>query len=158
MNIFARPVINSICDLNKKGKSNSIALLVCKTNESDSKSFSFRMCIALLRNQFYIAGVKLATPSGAKHVYATLLLATADLPAKAMVANMKQFNGENGCSTWLDTGETVGTSHLHRIWPYNPSMVHRIHQSVVKCAYQATKQGNAVMFLIISVTFPVTDK
>ena len=48
------------------------------------------------------------------------MLSSADLPGKALMANMKQYNGEQGCSVCEDKGKTVGTGGLHRIWPYIP--------------------------------------
>ena len=84
-------------------------------------------------------------------MHATLLLSTEDLQAKALVTNMKQFNGENGCSTCLDTGKTVGKHSLHRVWPYNPNMEYRTHKSVIKCAHEATRSGELVCQLVFCV-------
>ena len=39
----------------------------------------------------------------------TLLLLSADLPAKSLLSNMKQFNGEKGCSVCEDEVKTVGS-------------------------------------------------
>ena len=90
----------------------------------------------------------MTTATGEERVHATLLLSTEDLQAKALVTNMKQFNGESGCSTCFDTGKTVGKNSLHRIWPYNPNMEYRTHKSVLKCAYEATRLGKPVCQLI----------
>lgn len=66
------------------------------------------------------------TPTGQQKVIkATLLLSSADLPAKSLMANMKQFNGEKGCSVCEDEGKTVGVGGLHRIWPYTMDMILR---------------------------------
>ena len=73
------------------------------------------------------------TPTGQqKIIKATLLLSSADLPAKSLMANMKQYNGEKGCSVCEDEGKTVGVGELHRIWPYIMDMVQRTHKSVVE--------------------------
>ena len=51
------------------------------------------------------------TPTGQQKVMkATLLLSSADLPAKSLMANMKQFNGEKGCSVCEDKGKTLSRS------------------------------------------------
>ena len=86
----------------------------------------------------------MTTTSGKERVDATLLLSTEDLQAKVLVTNMKQYNGESGCSTCFDTEETVKENNLHRIWPYNPNMQYRTHKSVLKCALEATRSGKAV--------------
>ena len=50
------------------------------------------------------------TPNGKeKLIRATLLLSSADLPAKSLLSNMKQFNGEKGCSVCEDEVKTVGS-------------------------------------------------
>lgn len=41
----------------------------------------------------------------------------ADLPAKAAMLNIKQFNGEYGCAVCLHPGESSGRGV--RIYPYN---------------------------------------
>ena len=85
------------------------------------------------------------TPTGQQKVMkATLLLSSADLPAKYLMANMKQFNGEKGCSVCEDKGETVGVGGLHRIWPYTPDMVLRTHKSVVASIRKVVKTGKLV--------------
>ena len=88
---------------------------------------------------------------GEERVNATLLLSTEDLQAKALVTNMKQYNGDSGCSTCFDTGETVRENNLHRIWPYYPDMKYRTHRSVLKCALEATRSGKAVCNGIIDI-------
>ena len=91
-----------------------------------------------------LLGISVTTTSGEEREYATLLLATEDLQAKALVTNMKQYNGESDCSTCFDTGETVKANNLHRIWPYNPNMKYRTHKSVLKCALDAKTSGKPV--------------
>ena len=49
-------------------------------------------------------GITLSTPIGPKTFRGKLQLGVFDLPAKAAVLNMKQFNGEYGCSTCLNPG------------------------------------------------------
>lgn len=89
------------------------------------------------------------TPTGQQKVTkATLLLSSADLPAKSLMANMKQFNGEKGCSVCEDKGETVGVSGLHRIWPYTPDMVLRTLKSVVASIRKVVKTGKTSMSIV----------
>ena len=49
------------------------------------------------------AGLTVVTPNGKeKLIWVTLLLLSADLPAKSLLSNMKQFNGVKGCSVCED--------------------------------------------------------
>ena len=55
-----------------------------------------------------------------------LLLCSVDLPAKAAVCNMVQFNGLNVCPTCLDPGDnSVTPAPMLRVWPYSSSSVLR---------------------------------
>lgn len=51
-----------------------------------------------------IVGITLSTPSGIKTIRGKLVLGIFDMPAKAAVLNMKQFNGAYGCPTCLHPG------------------------------------------------------
>ena len=77
---------------------------------------------------------------------AVLLLCTADLPARALVSNMKAFNGKCGCSTCSYPGETVGT--LHRIWPYEPASQVRTTKATYKALSDAIEKEDAVSYSI----------
>ena len=66
-----------------------------------------------------------------------LLFSCVDLPAQALMLNMKQFNGRWGCNWREDEGVPCATSHLHRNWPYKPSVVLRTHQSMLKNAHDS---------------------
>ena len=73
-------------------------------------------------------GVEVYLPDTSRNfVYrAMLLCGTCDLPAKAVVLNMKQYNGEYGCSHCLQTGkrlklDTGGTVHVYPYIPSNPT-------------------------------------
>ena len=85
------------------------------------------------------------TPNGQQRlIRTTLLLSSADLPGKSLMANMKQFNGEKGCSVCEDEGKTVGVGGLHRVWPYNTNMVLRTHRSVVESVRKVIQTGKPV--------------
>lgn len=65
------------------------------------------------------AGLEVVTPDGVYRSKGMLLLFTADLPARAAVMNMKNFNGEYACSTCEDKGDnTRGNTPLHQVWPF----------------------------------------
>ena len=89
-------------------------------------------------------GVQVITPDGVTHnSRAMLLLSSCDLPAKALVSNMKAYNGEYGCTICEDTGE--GSSNpLHRIWPFREVNVIRTKQECYKSIRQAVEKKEAV--------------
>ena len=73
------------------------------------------------------------------------MLSSADLPGKSLMTNMKQFNGEKGCSVCEDEGKTVGFGGLHRVWPYTTDMVLiRTHKFVVDSVRKVIETGKPV--------------
>ena len=74
---------------------------------------------------------------------------TADLPAKAAVLNMMQFNGFYGCSFCEQPGETVHSSlrgHVHAfpIIPEDPNGPRREHDKAVLQAELALQVNKPV--------------
>ena len=56
------------------------------------------------------SGVELESPSRGKFICKAVLLAcTCDLPARCLVCNSMQYNGEYGCWKCLQAGQTVKT-------------------------------------------------
>ena len=84
-------------------------------------------------------GFEVVTPEGPMIVKAHLLICSVDLPAKAIVLNCKQFNGEYGCSYCEDEGVPRATTHLHRNWPYSSSSVPRTHRGIIANAREALR-------------------
>lgn len=84
------------------------------------------------------------TPSGDVICRAILLHVSADLPARAKIANMKQFNGAYGCLFGENPGSTLPHNPLHRFWPDVPSAPQRTHVSVLNNARDAISSGDAV--------------
>ena len=56
-----------------------------------------------------------------------VLMCTADLPAKAKVANSVQYNGYYRCNTCTIPGIYIGHNMS---WQYDPSAVIRCHKSI----------------------------
>ena len=76
---------------------------------------------------------------GKIHSHAMIFLATADLPAKADLMQMKQYNGEYSCNYCLDKGEK-GKTVLHRIWPFTgDANHHRTHAEQLNYSARATQ-------------------
>lgn len=75
--------------------------------------------------------------------HAMLLMFTVDLPARALILNMKQFNGECGCCYCEYSGLTQEGSPLVRYWPpTRPTL--RTHRSLMENARVATTNGTVV--------------
>ena len=73
-----------------------------------------------------------------------LMVCTLDLPGKAALLNMKQFNGASSCSVCDAPGRTCPGSHLHRFWPWDQEGDNRTDISMRQNALNAALQGEAV--------------
>ena len=74
---------------------------------------------------------------------AILLTCSVDLPARAMITNMKQWNGANGCLYCEEEGTTIGCDHLHRYWPYKDATL-RTRTSLLHNAEMAITTATTV--------------
>jgi hypothetical protein len=92
-------------------------------------------------------GIAVQTPSGSLIARAMLLNCSVDLPARAMLVNMKQWNGVHGCLYCEDPGVTLGNDHLHRYWPHQDSSVLRNRASLLKNAELAIRSGTSVRIM-----------
>lgn len=129
MNAFLRPLIDSINELYHTGK--------YPTFRTTKLVYNGGVCI-------YILGVQISTPGGIQVAKAALILCSCDLPARALVLNMNQFNGSYGCHVCEDTGETERGKPLHRFWPYKPRSTLRTHNTLLTCAKEATASRTTV--------------
>ena len=90
-------------------------------------------------------GIKVETPDGFFISRGMLLLTTVDLPARAILCNMKQHSGAHACCTCEDLGDnTLGKTRLHRVWPFTASCKIRTPESVANAFRSATNTGKAV--------------
>ena len=64
-------------------------------------------------------GVDLQTADGKKNFHCYILAGTADLPARAIVLNMTQYNGEDSCHKCYDSGLKLRTERGGNIHYYN---------------------------------------
>ena len=90
----------------------------------------------------YTSGIRVKTPDGNLVSKSMLLVATADLPAKACMLNMKQYNGKYGCSACEMEGVSRQNNHLHRDWPYKDSVALRTHLSLMENARAAVEKDD----------------
>ena len=74
---------------------------------------------------------------------AILLTCSVDLPARAMLTNMKQWNGAYGCLYCEEKGTTIGCDHLHRYWPYKDATL-RTQTSLFRNAEVAITTASTV--------------
>lgn len=88
--------------------------------------------------------MSIRTPAGVITAHARLLLCTVDLPAKAIILNMKQFNGMHGCSYCEDEGTPRASNHLHRNWLYSTTSTQRTHSSIMRNAKKAVRRNSPV--------------
>ena len=75
---------------------------------------------------------------------AILLQCSVDLPARAVVMNMKQFNGEFGCLYCEAEGRTPPGDHLHRYWPPSSRGPAHSHETLLENAQETISIGDAV--------------
>ena len=97
--------------------------------------------------------MEVVTPDGRLLIKAHLLAVTVDLPAKAMVANMKQYNGKFGCSICMDEGESRASCPMQRFWPFKEENILRTQQSYEDDIKEAVRVRNAVGFTKLTLTF-----
>ena len=91
-------------------------------------------------------GVTVCTPAGPMIARLILLLCSFDLPARAIVLNMKQWNGKHDCLYCESPGTTLHGDHLHRYWPKDDNAIARSHTSLMCNADEATRTRTSVNY------------
>ena len=86
----------------------------------------------------------MTVPSGIKTVRAILLNGIFDLIAKAPILNMKQFNGEHGCSTCTHPGVSLSRGTRVYLPSIEPPPLARTHESIMLAAEEAEASGHTV--------------
>ncbi|XP_028407832.1 uncharacterized protein LOC114530409 [Dendronephthya gigantea] len=92
-------------------------------------------------------GIRVENPEQGSFVSRAILLAgTCDLPAKCMVCNSIQFNGQYGCLKCKQAGETFRTEkggivHSYPFKQDNPKGPERTHEETLEHAKQAVTDG-----------------
>ena len=91
--------------------------------------------------QLSTEGLIVRHPNGMSHIKGKLVLSVFDLPAKASILAMKQFNGAYGCSVCLHPGKHLPNNS--RV--YLPEVhVENTHDSIVQSGKQVLRDGIAV--------------
>lgn len=101
----------------------------------------------------FLTGVKISTSSGPKTVKAAIIMFSCDLPARAMILNMRQFNGKHGCHLCNDEGQTSASNPLLRWWPYKNSQTMRTKKSLLQSSAQATMSGVIVSYQLFTILY-----
>ena len=96
---------------------------------------------SVIKTMYIPIGVAVDTPAGEMVARVALLLCSVDLPARALVTNTKRWNG---CLYCESDGVTIGSDHLHRYWPYQPSSRLRSRELLLSNAEMAVTTGNTV--------------
>ncbi len=86
-------------------------------------------------------GITVNTPVGEGVMRVAIVNASLDLPARATLLNMKQYNGASSCFACEDQGVNQGG---HRWWPYNLHWIPRTHQSLLQDAVSATVSKSTI--------------
>ena len=100
-----------------------------------------------------LIGVAVQSPIGPQIARAILIMGSFDLPARAIVMNTKQWNGQYGCLYCEDKGTTVGSDHLHRYWPDEGPSVERTHTSLLKNAEDAASVVSIYILLWFGICY-----
>ena len=111
-------------------------------NKSKARVSSVTL-LARYINILFPLGIEVATPSGKVLARAMLLTTAVDLPARAILMNMKLFNGKYACVYCEHEGVTEDGNHLHRFWPHRTAPS-RSHQSILSNAVEATTTSDVV--------------
>ena len=97
------------------------------------------------------SGVEMHSPDVSNNFLckARLLCGTCDLPAKAMVFNMIQYNGYFGCTYCLQSGKQLatgerGTVHVYQYIQNNPAGPKHTTEQLEKDSREAIEKGTAV--------------
>ncbi len=99
-------------------------------------------------------GVTVSTPDGEKTCKVMMLQSSLDLPARAIVSSMKQFNGKSSCTVCTQEGTPNPSCHLVRWWPYNSGVQLRTHQLQLHNAEQSARLEEPVREMLV-VTYTV---
>lgn len=75
---------------------------------------------------------------------AHLILCSVDLPAQAIITNMKQFNGAFGCGYCEQEGNARPECPGQRNWPMVSGAPRRTHESLLANASEATSTNSPV--------------
>lgn len=96
-------------------------------------------------NSFYEMGIHVpGSGDGNITIRCMLFVATADLPARAALMNMKQFNGKCSYHLCKSKGTTYEQHNIHKYWLFKQNHKKRTHQDQINFAMKATQKQAVV--------------
>lgn len=122
---------------------NAENIMLCGLWVGPSKPPMYKLLEPIMENlkQLSTEGLIVRSPNDMSHIKGKLVLGIFDLPAKASVLAMKQFNGACGCSVCLHPGKRLPNNS--RV--YLPEVhVERTHDSIVQSGEQVIRDGISV--------------
>ena len=126
---YLQPLVDQLNDLYHQGiRNRSSKILLSK----------------LMLDLFIMSGIQVCTSDRNFTSSGIGLLCSADMPARALISNMKAFNGSYACSTCEDEGATVPGNTLHRIWPFSDSNTLRTQDRMYSAIVTSVQQGQPV--------------
>ena len=90
---------------------------------------------------YHTLGTDVNTPEGQMKARAMLILCCVDLPAQALMLNMKSYNGKFACALCKDPGVPRASCHMHRNWPFTSNNVDRTSHTVRESYRQLLDSG-----------------
>lgn len=94
---------------------------------------------------FFFTGLDVKLPTGQKtNIKACIILSPNDLPAKAVLMCMKQFNAIYGCHVCEQTSEARTNAPMARQWPFKENVPLRSRKTILENAKEALETGNPV--------------
>eukprot|EP00734_Pompholyxophrys_sp_LG126_P000381 Pompholyxophrys_sp_v1_NODE_149_length_1514_cov_98.132968.p1 type:complete len:367 gc:universal NODE_149_length_1514_cov_98.132968:336-1436(+) len=107
-------------------------------NDKPNMNLFLKACIEDIKASQITPPIGIEKESSMKLFLVTI---SADLPAKALLLNSLQFNGEHGCHICEEEGVLCEGK---RCWTWNNNPSIRTHESMLECAREAVTSGNVV--------------
>ena len=137
--------------VNKRWSNNNVILAGLWFSSQKPNMLTFLRPFKESISHLYTEGVEMFSPDiqGNFLCRALLFCGTCDLPAKAILYNMTQFNGYFGCTHCLQSGKQLSlgsksTVHVYPFIPSNPTGPDRITEQLENFSRQATEKGEVV--------------
>ena len=134
--------------INKRWSSNNVILAGLWFSSQKPNILTFLQPFKESISHLYTEGIEMSSPDiqGNFFCHAMLLCGTCDLPAKATVYNMIQFNGHFGCTHCLQSGKqlSVGPKANVHVYPFvqsNPTGPAHTTAQLDKFSSESTEKG-----------------
>jgi hypothetical protein len=99
---------------------------------------------------FVLSGIEVTSGAASRVCHPVLLLAAADLPARALITCLKQCDGRNSCLYCYQEGTSVSGQIC---WPFEEVPVKRTRKSLIEDAKKANEQNTSVCSNTVDTVF-----